>query len=147
MPAREQDGDQQSIRLVVVLVITRYRVAGADQQAFRADAEAALQALVSRPGCTGGTVGRAVDDPQLWTLTTTWESVGAYRRALGAYQVKVVAVPLMYRAIDEATAFEPLLAWTPAGGLTAPEPALAPDADRAVPGGHAAQVTPEGRSR
>jgi quinol monooxygenase YgiN len=124
-----------------VLVVTRYRVAPDDRATFYADAVAALRVLTGRPGCTGGTVGRAIDDPQLWTLTTTWESVGAYRRALSAYEVKLVAVPLMYRAIDEATAFEPLAVWAPGAGLAEHAPTLAPDAAETGPGRAAARVT------
>jgi quinol monooxygenase YgiN len=112
-----------------VLVVTRYRVAADDVEAFRSDAEAALAVLVARPGCTGGLVGRAVDDAGLWTVTTTWESVGAYRRALGGYEVKLVAVPLMYRAIDEPTAYEHLVTWSPSAGLATHSTSLAADAD------------------
>jgi quinol monooxygenase YgiN len=129
-----------------VLVVTRYRVETSDRESFRADADAALRALAARPGCTGATLGHAVDDVALWTLTTTWESVGSYRRALGSYDVKLVAVPLMYRALDEASAYEPIVTWTPDVGFAEPEPALAPDADRIGPG-HAARVTPDERSR
>lgn len=117
-----------------MLVVTRYRVAPQDGESFQADALAALRVLTARPGCTGGTLGRAIDDPGLWTLTTTWESVGAYRRALSGYDVKLVAVPLMYRALDEATAFEPLATWTPGVGLVEHTPALAPDAAETFPG-------------
>ena len=130
-----------------MLVVTRYRVGPADVEAFRVDAEAALRALAARPGCTGGTLGRAVDDPALWTLTTTWESVGAYRRALSSYEVKLVAVPLMYRALDEPSAFEPLLTWTPDGGAVEHVGDLAVDAGRGGPGRRAAaRVTPDDRS-
>ena len=114
-----------------MLVVTRYRVDPHDQAAFRRDALIALQVLTARPGCTGGHLGRAVDEPELWTLTTTWESVGAYRRALSNTQVKMVAVPLMYRAIDESTAFEHLVTWTPSRGLVEHETGLAVDADYA----------------
>ena len=117
-----------------MLVVTRYRVDGPDQAEFKDDALSALEALIARPGCSGGYLGRAVDEPDLWTLTTTWESVGAYRRALSSYQVKVVAVPLMYRAVDESTAYELLATWTPAQGLVEQETALAPDADDAERG-------------
>ncbi len=40
-------------------------------------------------------MGRNTDDPELWLLTTEWESVGAYRRALSAYDVKLTAVPVL----------------------------------------------------
>jgi hypothetical protein len=116
-----------------VLVVTRYLVPVEEAAEFAVLAEAALDALVARPGCTGGWVGRAADDQTLWTLTTTWGAVGDYRRALSAYDVKVRAVPLMYRAVDEPTAYEDLLVWSPADGLVRHEASRAPDADTAVP--------------
>ena len=129
-----------------MLVVTRYRVEADDRESFRTDARVALEALTARPGCIGGTVGRAVDDAALWTLTTWWESVGAYRRALSSYDVKLIAVPLMYRAIDEPTAFEALVVWTPGTGIADVEGGLAPDAERAGPGRRGSHGTPEGRS-
>jgi quinol monooxygenase YgiN len=113
-----------------MLVVTRYRVAQDEAVAFRERARTALLALTQRPGCLSAHLARAVDDAALWTLTTTWTSVGDYRRALSAYDVKVSAVPLLSEAIDEPTAFEDLLVWTPAGGLVEDELALAADADR-----------------
>ncbi len=53
-----------------------------------------------------GTIGRNVDDPTLWVLVTTWANVGAYRRALSSYDVKLHAVPLLSRALDEPSAYE-----------------------------------------
>jgi hypothetical protein len=39
--------------------------------------------------------------------------VGAYRRALGAYDVKLRATPLLAQALPEASAYESLLAAEP----------------------------------
>jgi quinol monooxygenase YgiN len=117
-----------------VLVVTRYVVPEEEGEAFAAQARAALDALRGRPGCRSVVLGRAADDVTLWTLTTRWESVGSYRRALGSYEVKLHAVPLMYRAVDEATAFEELLAWDPDGGLVTGESSRAADAGSAAPG-------------
>jgi heme-degrading monooxygenase HmoA len=116
-----------------MLVVTRYVVPESEGAVFAEQARAALDALRVRPGCRSAVIGRAVDDPTLWTLTTRWESVGAYRRGLSGYEVKVHAVPLMYRSIDEATAFEELTAWDAAreggsGEVVDAEPALAADA-------------------
>jgi quinol monooxygenase YgiN len=111
-----------------MLVVTRYVVAEAEAAAFVEQARLALDALRAQPGCRAAVVGRAADDPTVWTLTTRWDSVGSYRRALGSYDVKLSAVPLMYRAVDEATAFEELLAWDPDAGVVEAEPARAPDA-------------------
>lgn len=91
-----------------MLVVTRYRVPAAEAVDFRDRARAALRALAGQPGWRGGHIGRATDDPTLWVLTSEWENVGAYRRALSAYEVKVEAVPLLSRAIDEPSAFEVL---------------------------------------
>jgi hypothetical protein len=89
-----------------VIVVSRFRVAAADGEAFRDAARAALAALADRPGYVDGRVGRNVDDPALWVLTTWWVNTGSYRRALSAYDVKVTAVPLLSRAIDEPSAYE-----------------------------------------
>jgi len=89
-----------------VLVVNRFRVPEADTPAFRADLEQARAVLAERPGYLSGTIGRNLDDPTLWVLTTRWEHVGAYRRALSAYDVKLGAVPLLSRAVDEPSAFE-----------------------------------------
>lgn len=117
-----------------MLVVTRYVVPVEESVEFAGLARTALDALTARPGCTGGWVGRAADDATLWTLTTTWSSVGDYRRALSTYDVKVHAVPLMYRAVDEATAYEPLVTWSPRSGTENHEVSRSVDADAAYPG-------------
>jgi quinol monooxygenase YgiN len=89
-----------------VIVVNRFRVPPADAEAFREDARVALETLAARPGYVDGRVGRNVDEPSLWVLTTTWAGVGSYRRALSSYDVKVAAVPLLSRAIDEPSAYE-----------------------------------------
>ena len=91
--------------LVAVIVVNRFRV-DLDDPSFRAEAQVALTALAARPGYVDGRLGRNVDDPTLWVLTTWWQNVGSYRRALSAYDVKMTAVPLLSRAIDEPSAFE-----------------------------------------
>jgi quinol monooxygenase YgiN len=91
-----------------VLVVNRFRVPEAHGEAFRVDIERARAALAERPGYVSGTIGRNLDDPELWVLTTAWEHVGAYRRALSSYDVKLHAVPLLGRALDEPSAYEPV---------------------------------------
>ena len=93
-------------RVGSVLVVSRFRVPEDEAAAFRGDLERAREVLAQRPGFASGRVGRNLDDPTLWTLVTTWENVGAYRRALSSYDVKLHAVPLLSRAIDEPSAFE-----------------------------------------
>ncbi len=89
-----------------MIVVNRFRVPEAEGEAFRTDLDRAHAALAERPGYLAGTVGRNVDDPTLWVLSTTWENVGSYRRALSSYDVKLNAVGLLGRAIDEPSAFE-----------------------------------------
>jgi quinol monooxygenase YgiN len=92
------------------MVMTRFEVPEADSAGFLTRAQAALAAFAARPGFVRGRVGRAADDPTAWLLTTEWDSVGAYRRSLSAYDVKVDAAPLLGLGRDEPSAFEVLLA-------------------------------------
>ena len=71
-------------------------------------AQAALAALAARPGYVRGTLGRSTDDPDAWVLLTEWENVGSYRRALGNYDVKLHATPLLAAALDCPARFEAL---------------------------------------
>jgi len=91
-----------------VLVVNRFRVSGEEADGFRGDLETALAVLSGQVGYADGRLGRNVDDPTLWTMVTRWKDVGSYRRALSAYDVKVGAVPLLSRAIDEPSAYESL---------------------------------------
>lgn len=89
-----------------MIVVSRFRVGAEEAEEFRGDVRRALEALAERPGHLSGTIGRNLDDPTLWVLSTTWEHVGAYRRALSSYDVKLHAVPLLARALDEPSAYE-----------------------------------------
>ena len=86
--------------------MSRFRVPVEDGESFRAELAAAHAVLADRPGYVDGQVGRNLDEPTLWVLTTRWENVGAYRRALSSYDVKLHAVPLLSRAVDEPSAYE-----------------------------------------
>ena len=89
-----------------MIVVNRFRVPLVQGEPFRQDLQRARETLAERPGFVSGRVGRNTDEPELWVLTTEWESVGAYRRALSAYDVKLTAVPVLSRALDEPSAFE-----------------------------------------
>jgi heme-degrading monooxygenase HmoA len=116
-----------------VLVVTRFDVPEPDEASFLAEAQAALTALGGRPGYRGGRVGRAVEDPTTWVVQSEWEHVGAYRRALSAYDVKVHAAPLLGRARNEVSAYEVL--WSDErSASTQAASARALDADTAAPG-------------
>lgn len=89
-----------------MLVVNRFRVPQAGAEEFREQLETARATLAARPGHLEGRVGRNVDDPELWVLTTRWKDVGSYRRALSSYEVKLSAVPVLSRALDEPSAYE-----------------------------------------
>jgi hypothetical protein len=91
-----------------VLVVSRYRVADIDSVDFRGRAQDALAVLSEQNGFVRGHLGRNMDDPELWVLSTEWINVGAYRRALSSYDVKTRAVPVMIHALDEPSAYEVL---------------------------------------
>jgi hypothetical protein len=91
-----------------VLVVNRFRVPEDEAEGFRGDLEEALALLAQQRGYADGRLGRNVDDPTLWAMVTRWEDVGSYRRALSSYDVKVGAVPILSRALDEPSAYEPL---------------------------------------
>jgi hypothetical protein len=100
-----------------MLVVNRFVVPaeGPAGDEFVERATAALHALAASHGYVRGELGRAYDDPAHWSLVTEWESVGAYRRALGGFDVKVHATPLLAQSIDEPSAYE-VLARTGADG-------------------------------
>ena len=98
-----------------MLVLNRFVVPPDTQDGFVLRAHAALTVLAERPGYLSGRLTRALDDPAHWTLVTEWESVGAYRRALGGFDVKVHATPLLAESVDAPSAFETLASAEPGG--------------------------------
>ncbi len=89
-----------------VLAISRFRYDDAGYERARIELESCLRQFSARPGFVGGTVGRALDDPTLWVLATSWEHVGAYRRALSSFDIRLHVVPVLAFAIDEPSAYE-----------------------------------------
>jgi hypothetical protein len=89
-----------------VLVVMRFEVPEAASQQFAEDTRTALAALAARPGYLQGRIGRAPDDQTAWVLTTEWSGVGAYRRSLSPYDVKVALAPLMAYSRNEVSAYE-----------------------------------------
>jgi hypothetical protein len=112
-----------------MLVVNRFVVpAGAPGSAdFAERAGAALAVLAACRGYVRGELGRAYDDPTCWSLVTEWESVGAYRRALGNFEVRVHATPLLAQGVDEPSAYERLAVAEPGG------PVVTSRSDRAEP--------------
>jgi quinol monooxygenase YgiN len=95
-----------------MIALTHFTSAAAD---FEALAQRALSALATRPGYLRGSLGRSTDDPHEWVLLTEWSNVGSYRRALGNYEVKLHATPLLAQARDVPGGFEQLVDVSPGG--------------------------------
>ena len=88
------------------VVITRHRTE--DFDAWMPLAKQALAPLVTQSVCLGSDICASIDDPHLAAVITRWPSVGDYRRAMSAFEVKLHTMPLLYTAIDEPTTFEVL---------------------------------------
>jgi len=119
-----------------VLAVVRFRPpAGEPAGEFAAGVERALTALGHADGYRRGRVARAIDDPDEWMLVTEWDGPGAWRRALGRFDVKLELTPLLAHAVDAPGAFEVLISQD--GRAEHPRrhgSGLAPDAATAVPG-------------
>ena len=89
-----------------MLVITRHRVAQIDLPDWLEVAKSSLAPLAAQPGCLSAEIALATDEPDLVAVVTKWAGVGAYRRALSNFEVKMVSIPFLSTAIDESTAFE-----------------------------------------
>jgi heme-degrading monooxygenase HmoA len=89
-----------------MIAVARFEVPLASANGFRAELEGVRDVLAEAVGFLGGEVGQNLDEPTLWVLTTRWENVGSYRRALSSTRAKLEAIPVLARAIDEAGAYE-----------------------------------------
>lgn len=98
-----------------MISVTHFR---AGDTGFSERAADALAALSARPGFVRGTLGRSTDDDGDWVLLTEWQNVGSYRRALGNYDVKLRATPLLGEAVDLPSSFEALLELSADGDTT-----------------------------
>ena len=93
-----------------MLLVCRFAVDPGDAAEFRERARHALRLLSAQPGCIGGELGRAIEEPQRWTLIVRFASVDAYRRALRPFPVREHVVPLLADALaDEPATFETLV--------------------------------------
>ena len=89
-----------------MLAIARFTTPLAEATEFEAQLSVALEAFSACAGFVSGEFGQNLDDSTLWSLVTHWENVGSYRRALSNLNVKMNAIPLLARAIDEPGAYE-----------------------------------------
>lgn len=84
-----------------MFAIARFKVPVGERETFLADLAIAHEALADCPGYRSGRIGENTDEPGLVALVTEWVNIGSYRRALSNFQVKLKAVPILARAIDE----------------------------------------------
>lgn len=98
-----------------VVVVNRFDVPEAQADQFAGQARAAIEAFAGCTGFLAAELAQSTDDPRLRMIVSHWEHIGAYRRALSATDVKLRAIPLLYTALDEPSAFEVVHARTPEG--------------------------------
>jgi hypothetical protein len=89
-----------------MIAVARFEIPLGQGADFRLELEGVRAVLAEAAGFLGGEVGQNLDEPTLWALTTRWENVGSYRRALSSTRAKLEAIPVLARAIDEPGAFE-----------------------------------------
>lgn len=112
-----------------------------DVPALVAQLRESVALLSTKPGFINAHMARAIDEPELIVLQLGWDTVGSYRRALSAFDVKVEVVPVLSQALDEPTAFEVLHFRDAIGAVDAPG-ALAADAATVSLGSASAEVVP-----
>lgn len=105
---------------MVVLLVCRFTTPTPPDLLPRA--RRALELLTAAPGCIGGELGRAVDEPDSWVLTVRFTSVDAYRRSLSPFAVREHVVPLLAEATPEISTFETLV--DAVGGEATDHPSL-----------------------
>ncbi|WP_111765380.1 antibiotic biosynthesis monooxygenase [Nakamurella deserti] len=79
----------------MILLVCRFAGAGPD---FLDNAREPVALLAAQPTCRNVRLGRSTDDAEVWTLTAEFDSVPAYRRALGPFDVRTVVVPFLSTA-------------------------------------------------
>lgn len=89
-----------------MIAIARFEQALSQSATFRAELEMVKEVLSQAAGFICARIGQNLDEPTLWVLTTEWENVGSYRRALSSTRAKLEAIPVLARAIDEPGAYE-----------------------------------------
>jgi hypothetical protein len=121
-------------KVAAVLVVSRFTVAADDVESFLARAKDALAVLAASRGFRAGRIGRSVDDPSAWVVTTEWDGVGTCRRALSSYDAKTRVQPLLGEAHAEPASFELRYAVEAGAAPVEHRGGLADDAQTAAPG-------------
>nr|WP_222132168.1 antibiotic biosynthesis monooxygenase [Pseudonocardia sp. C8] len=80
------------------MLVCRFTVSPSRVPEFTGRAARALELLAAQPGCRGGELGCAIEDAAQWVLVVRFDSVDAYRRALGPFEVREHVHPLLAEA-------------------------------------------------
>jgi heme oxygenase (mycobilin-producing) len=91
------------------LIVTRFIVPDETAEftaGFIANGARLRTAFEARPGHVRSTLARGLEDPTRWVLVSEWTGVGAWRRALSAYDVRIEVMPLMALAENEPAVYE-----------------------------------------
>jgi quinol monooxygenase YgiN len=111
-----------------VLVTMRFTVPQRERTAFLGQARAGVDLLRSRAGCLGVEVLQSVDHAEEILITTRWQDMGSYRKAMSAYEIKEKVIPFLSQARDEDSTFE-LLVQADSGDVRTYDSGLSADAE------------------
>lgn len=93
-----------------MIAVFRFAVAPDRADAFVAQAAPALAVLRAAAGCERADLVRGIEEPTTWLLLTEWAGVGAFRRGLGGFDVRMHAHPFLAQAdADFPSAYEPVV--------------------------------------
>lgn len=98
-----------------VVVTMRFTVTTEERGEFLQRAREAASMLRTRQGCLGIDLLQSVDAADSLMITTRWDSMGSYRRAMSAYDIKEQVIPFLSQARDEDSTFETILQASPEG--------------------------------
>ena len=98
----------QSSNPAELVVVIRFVIDSDEAVAFTSSAQSVADVLAVRDGCTEVAVCRSTDDRGHWLISTRWASVGQYRRAMSAIDVRAQCIPFFGSAVDELTVYEVL---------------------------------------
>jgi hypothetical protein len=90
----------------ILVVMNRFRVPEHETAQFAEDSRVALATLAESVGFIDGLIAASTDEADLRMITTRWVNVGSYRRALSRFEVKMSAIPLLSKSVDESSAYE-----------------------------------------
>lgn len=87
----------------------QFTVDRSDWDEWYAKAQSALRVLQHFTGLVSVSLIRSVDEPTEVQILSTWETVGAYRRALSSTEAKMNIWPFLATVHDQPSVFETLL--------------------------------------